>query len=105
MNFYPNILGQFVRITDCHKCFKDLNQMEEMNTSWPNQQIRNKSCESEWNKYKYSPQNGDFAEVISILNSPIFEEPVYIIRSYGMFYIPIYKSGFEKIEVIQSTKT
>ena len=102
MNNEENILGGFVKITDSTKCLKILNQKNENNTSWPNQLIRNKACEREWNKYNYYPMIGDIGEVVSKLNSAVFEEPVYIIRTYGMFYIPIFKSGFQMFEVIQS---
>jgi hypothetical protein len=104
-NLESNILGQFVKIVDTVKIFRDLNQSAETDTSWPNQQIRNKACELEWGKYKYTPMKGDIGEVVSVLNFPVFEEPIYIIRTYGMFYIPITDKGFEKINVRQSLNT
>jgi hypothetical protein len=72
-NLESNILGQFVKIVDTVKIFKDLNQNAETDNLWPNQQIRNKACELEWEKYKYSPMNGDIGEVVSVLNFPVYE--------------------------------
>jgi len=99
MNVEENILGGFVKIIDSTKCLKNLNQKNETNTSWPNQQIRNKACEREWNQYNYYPMIGHIGEVVSRLNIEVFKEPVYIIRTYGMFYVPIFKSGFQMFDV------
>lgn len=100
-----NILGQFVRVVDVDKCFSKLNYNVETNFLWGSQSIRNKAGISEWSKYNYTPQNGDIGEIIACLDNPIFNEPVYIIRTFGMFYVPISFSGFEKIKTKQSIHT
>lgn len=96
-----NILGQFVRITDESKCLKEINTDPTTNYLWPNQLIRNKSCEAEWNRFNYFPKNGHVGEIIAKLvinNSEL--DIIYIIRTFGIFYVPISASGFEKIDVI-----
>ena len=97
-----NILGLFVKIIDAEKCYKNLNNNNDTNNLWTNQWLRNKSGESEWEKYKYLPQNEHVGEIVAKLNTEeLLKEPIYIIRTFGMFYVPICKSGFEKIDVVQ----
>lgn len=98
-NLESNILAEFVIIINIEKCLKDINQQSETNSSWPNQEIRNKSCEKEWNRYEYLPKNGDIGEVIAKLNTNLYGESILIIRTFGMFYVPIFISGFEKYDV------
>lgn len=102
INQKRNILGLFVKIIDANKCYFDLNLNSDTNFLWPNQFIRNKAGISEWKKYNYTPTNGDVGEVVANLNGANFTEPVYIIRTYGLFYVPINLSGFEVIIVKQS---
>lgn len=97
-----NKLGLFVKITDTSKYIKDMCQDESTNLFWPNQQIRNLANETEWNKYKYIPRYGDIGEVVAKMEITEYKEAVYIIRTFGMFYIPIFESGFEEIGVKQS---
>lgn len=96
-NQQRNILGLFVKIIDADKCHSDLNINSETNFLWANQFIRNKAGISEWKKYNYTPNNGDIGEIVACLESLIFTEPVYVIRTFGLFYVPISFSGFEKI--------
>jgi len=100
-----NKLGQFVKIKDIKKCFVELNQNPDTDTLWPNQEIRNQACELEWKKYEYLPMNGQIGEIISIIKCMNLGEPILIIRTFGMFYIPISELGVEKIEVKQSIKS
>lgn len=101
-NQINNILGLFVRIIDAEKCYKDLNKNSATKHLWTNQFIRNKAGETEWEKYNYLPKNGDIGEIVAKLDSAILIEPVFIVRTFGMFYVPIRFSGFEKIDVKQS---
>lgn len=103
--FEENKLGQFVVIKDIKKCFVELNQNLDTDTLWPNQEIRNRACEFEWKKYDYLPMNGQIGEIISIIKCTNLREPILIIRTFGMFYIPISELGVEKIKVKQSIKT
>lgn len=100
-----NILGQFIKIVDAEKCFSDLNHDNKTNLLWASQSIRNKAGKSEWNKYNYTPKNGDIGEIVACLDNSIFTEPVYVIRIFGMFYVPISLSGFEIIRTKQSIHT
>ena len=96
-----NILGLFVKIIDVEKCYKDLYNNNSTNFLWPNQWLRNKSGEREWKKYNYFPENGHVGEIVAKLSSNLLEEPIYIVRTFGMFYVPISKAGLEKIDVVQ----
>lgn len=97
-----NILGLFVKIIDAEKCYKNLNNNNDTNNLWANQWLRNKSGQCEWKKYNYLPQNGHVGEIVAKLNThELLNEPIYIVRTFGMFYVPISKQGFQKIEVVQ----
>lgn len=96
-----NILGLFVKITDETKCFTNLNSNSDTTYMWASQWLRNKSGKNEWSKYNYLPKNGHVGEVVAKLNSNSPDESIYVIRTFGMFYVPISRTGFERINVVQ----
>lgn len=104
MNTENNFLGQFVKVIDDKKCLNEINQNCATDTSWPNQVIRNKSGRNEWRRYGYTPKNGDIGEIVAKLNCSIFDEPVYIVRTFGMFYIPLYFSAFQEYKELNLSK-
>lgn len=104
-NQQKNILGLYVKIIDVDKCHFELNFDSETNFLWVNQFLRNMAGISEWEKYNYIPKNGDIGEIVARLVIPSHHEVVYIIRTFGMFYVPISVSGFIEIKTKQSMRT
>lgn len=96
-----NKLGLFVKIIDSQYCFHNINEKIDTQLIWVNRQIGEKSNVNVWNKHKYHPENGHIGEVVLRLITSSIDEPILIIRTFGMFYVPILLSGIEIIDVTQ----
>jgi hypothetical protein len=96
-----NMLGLFVKIIDYNKCIViNIESISAELIGTKNQIIENSNLHV-WKKLNYLPENGHIGEIIFQVVPPKTNDPIFIIRTFGVFYVPILMSGIEKLDVIQ----
>lgn len=90
-----NYISTYAEIIDENECLRGLNLYTDC--SWSSDFLKLKACEYEWCKYGFYPINGMVGEIVGLVSSNIYSEPILILRILEMFYVPITSSGVKVI--------
>ncbi|WP_163710219.1 WG repeat-containing protein [Mangrovibacterium lignilyticum] len=93
-----NIIGCYVEIVKEETRLNRFNLYKK--AKWPNEEIRRKASEDEWDFYGFKPVKGNIGEAVGIVENDLFEENIYIILILEMFYVPISEKNLKLISEV-----